>query len=142
MVSITATPTSETSVNRNTELGAKRKLDQLKRTETQLEQHISTHKAVAPQFVTPPAFVYSLPVDGQQFKVSGDASFDLSPIQSSPIKTLAKANLLHKAVMAPSAPTSSDLSAAQKTLLMAVEAKFEIRTSIKTELGGLIDTYV
>lgn len=114
---------------------------QLELSQTQIQRHIESHRAVTTQHSSPPNYQYQ-PLDGALYIVLGDVVFDTSAEPNNPQATLEKAQLIRMASMAPIDPSLQDRNASQQAMMMVTQAKGEINTVPAESLGRHIDVLV
>ena len=146
VLSLPTAPLSTSSTNspRDTETKSgnnSNERKQLELSQTQIQRHIESHRAVTTQHSSPPNYQYQ-PLDGALYIVSGDVVFDTSAEPNNPQATLKKAQLIRMASMAPIDPSLQDRNASQQAMMMVTQAKGEINTVSAESLGRHIDVLV
>lgn len=71
-------------------------------------------------------FSYQKGPDGQLYAVGGEVSIDTSAVAGNPEATLAKANIIRAAALAPADPSSQDRAVAASAAQMAAAARIDI----------------
>lgn len=95
----------------------------------EVRAHEAAHLSAAGQHARGGAtFTYEQGPDGRLYAVGGEVSIDTSPVSGDPEATLAKAEAIQRAALAPASPSSQDQSVAAHAGKMAVEARAEIQT--------------
>lgn len=146
VLSLPTAPLSTSSTNspRDTETKSgnnSNERKQLELSQTQIQRHIESHRAVTTQHSSPPNYQYQS-LDGALYIVSGDVVFDTSAESNNPQATLEKAQLIRMASMAPIDPSLQDRNASQQAMMMVTQAKGEINTVPAESLGQHIDVLV
>lgn len=107
----------------------------------EVRAHEAAHTAAGRGLIKGGAsFSYEKGPDGTLYAVGGEVSIDTSKVPDDPPATLAKANQIQAAALAPATPSNKDRSVAASASAMANEARGEIReqgseTTDSTETG-------
>ncbi len=88
--------------------------------------HERAHAAVGGAHAGSPTLTLKKGPDGQSYAVEGEVSIDLSPVAGDPEATLEKAEITHRAALAPAEPSAADRAIAAKAMKMAARARQEI----------------
>ena len=105
----------------------------LKARDAAVRAHEEAHIAAGGSVVKGGAsFTYLEGPDGRSYAVGGEVSVDTAPVPDNPSATIAKANAIRAAALAPADPSPQDLSVASEALLMAADAAFELAQSQPT----------
>jgi hypothetical protein len=72
------------------------------------------------------SFTYQEGPDGQSYAVGGEVSVDTAPVPGNPSATIAKADAIRAAALAPADPSGEDISVASQAAIMAADAAFEL----------------
>ena len=72
------------------------------------------------------SYTYEIGPDGQRYAVGGEVSIDTSPVPNDAQATLAKANRIQAAALAPAQPSNQDRAVASAAAAMAAEARAAI----------------
>lgn len=105
----------------------KRKVQELKKIDTNVKTHEAAHMSAGGGLVRGGAsYEYQSGPDGQRYAVAGEVSIDTSPVRGDPQATIAKAQRIRQAAMAPADPSSQDRSVAAQAGQMAAEASMEL----------------
>lgn len=113
----------------STELKAEElvQISKLKARDTQVHQHEQAHlSAAAGLDVSSASFTYERGPNGVNYAVAGDVRIDTSPGHT-PEETLARAELIRNAALAPADPSSVDRSVAARAQNMAQQAQLDIQ---------------
>ena len=79
------------------------------------------------------SFTYQRGPDGVQYAVGGEVGIDTSPVAGDPEATLAKAQRIRAAALAPAEPSAQDLRVAAQAAQLAVQARAEIGQQQRAE---------
>jgi hypothetical protein len=103
-----------------------RRVDELKVTDRKVRAHEAAHVAAGGSLVTSGAsFEYETGPDGQRYAVAGEVRIDTSEGRT-PEETLARAEQIRAAALAPADPSPQDRSVAAAAAQMAATARAEI----------------
>lgn len=101
-------------------------VSELKARDRVVRAHEMAHMAAGAGIVTQGAsFSYQTGPDGQRYAVGGEVGISTSPGRT-PEETLAKANQIRAAALAPADPSAQDLRVAAEAMQMAAEARQEL----------------
>jgi hypothetical protein len=125
--SATERPVRETQQASRLTPEEEKQLTELKQRDREVKAHELAHRAAAGRYVTGGSFTYQTGPDGQRYAIGGEVSVDTSSGQT-PEETLRKAELIRRAALAPSEPSSQDYRVAAEAAKMATEARAEIRS--------------
>lgn len=137
------TPASKTSETKEADVSEQktealeqrlRKIDQeqasivqeLESRDREVRAHEQAHAAVGGVNAGAPSYSFTTGPNGQRYAVSGEVSIDISKVSGNPQATLAKADKIAAAALAPANPSSQDRKVAAAAAQMAVEARSEI----------------
>ncbi len=122
-------------------------LSELKSRDMEVKAHEMAHLAAAGQYATSGAnYSYQTGPDGKQYAIGGDVGIDTSAVDGDPQATLAKAQQVFSAAMAPAQPSSQDFKVAQSAqnmmsqALSDIQAEQQQKTSGKDEAGNASET--
>ncbi|GHT86582.1 hypothetical protein AGMMS49960_14610 [Betaproteobacteria bacterium] len=103
-----------------------RRIDELKTTDRKVRTHEAAHMAAGGSLVTSGAsFEYETGPDGQRYAVAGEVGIDTSKGRT-PEETLARAQQIRAAALAPADPSGQDRAVAAAAAQMAAAAQAEI----------------
>jgi len=103
-----------------------RELRQLQTRDREVRAHEMAHVAAGAGLVTRGAsYTYQTGPDGQRYAIGGEVSIDTSPGRT-PEETLAKAERVRAAALAPADPSPQDRQVASQATRMAMDARMEI----------------
>jgi len=112
-------------------------LSELKSRDMEVKAHEMAHLAAAGQYATSGAnYSYQTGPDGKQYAIGGDVGIDTSAIEGNPQATLAKAQQIFSAAMAPAQPSSQDFKVAQSAQNMMSKALSEVQVERQKQTSG------
>lgn len=101
----------------------RRLIDELRKTDRAVRAHEQAHIAAAGGLaVSGATFGYQRGPDGQRYAVSGEVSIDVSPGRT-PQETMAKADSIRAAALAPADPSAQDRAVASQAAQMKLQAQ-------------------
>lgn len=113
-------------------------VSELKARDRVVRAHEMAHMAAGAGIVTRGAsFTFETGPDGQRYAVGGEVGINTSPGRT-PEETLAKADKIRAAALAPADPSSQDLRVAAEAAQMAVEARQELAATSGSPEGGRV----
>src|SRR5512143_1535278 len=105
-----------------------RELAELKARDQQVRAHEAAHLTAAGGLARGGAsYTYERGPDGVAYAVGGEVSIDTSPVPGNPAATLAKAQQIQAAALAPADPSSQDRSVAAAAAAMATQAQRDLQ---------------
>ena len=103
-----------------------RVIGELQTRDRAVHAHETAHMAAGAGLVTRSAsYTYQTGPDGQRYAVGGEVGIDVSPGRT-PQESLAKAERIRAAALAPADPSAQDLQVAASAAQMAMEARMEM----------------
>ncbi len=115
---------------------------QLKARDSAVRAHEQAHIAASGGLAEGgPSFVYQRGSDGKNYAIGGEVNIDVSPGRT-PQETIAKAQLVRAAALAPADPSPQDRSIAARATQMELQARAELlaqgsqQTARSRELNG------
>ncbi|MGC9386038.1 MAG: putative metalloprotease CJM1_0395 family protein [Hydrogenovibrio sp.] len=124
------TPADPSISEKAAQLEVERVVMQLKSRDMEVRAHEQAHVAAGGQYVTSGAsYAYQTGPDGKRYAVGGEVGIDTSPISGDPQATLAKAQQVRAAALAPAEPSSQDMRVAAQATQMAAQARAELAAS-------------
>jgi len=113
------------SLNLSAEASAE--VAKLKARDAAVRAHEEAHIAAGSGVVKGGAsYNYQEGPDGQSYAIGGEVAVDTAPIDGNPMATIAKANAIRAAALAPADPSPQDLSVAAQAVIMAADAAFDL----------------
>jgi len=110
-----------------------RELASLRRRDAEVHAHELAHKSVAGRYAGATRFSYTRGPDGVLYAVAGEVAIDISPVPGDPEATLAKAQQVARAALAPRDPSSTDRRIAAIAQRIAADAREEIASEAASE---------
>jgi hypothetical protein len=98
---------------------------EMKQTDAKVRAHELAHQAAGGQFASAPSYQFERGPDGGLYAVAGEVNIDTSPVPGDPEATIAKANQVRAAALAPADPSAQDRSVANAAAQMAAKASVE-----------------
>jgi len=118
----------------------KKEVQDLKKRDTEVRTHEQAHMAAAGSLAQGGAsFDYQSGPDGKRYAVGGEVSIDTSKVANDPAATLAKAQRIRRAALAPAEPSSTDRSVAASAASMEAEARKELAQESQEKLKTASD---
>lgn len=112
-------------------------VEKLKTRDREVRAHEQAHLSAAGGLATGGAhFQYVTGPDGARYATGGDVGIDTSEVSGNPQATLAKADAIRRAALAPAQPSGQDLSVASQASAMAAKARAELLKSQQTPNSG------
>lgn len=110
-------------------------VSKLQKVDQEVRQHEMAHMAAGAGMVTSGAsYTYTRGPDGRNYAVAGEVSIDTSPGRT-PEESIARAERIRAAALAPADPSPQDRSVAAEAAQMAAQARQELAAA-KQEEGG------
>ena len=102
-------------------------VDELKSRDREVKNHEQAHIAAGGSYVKGGAsYDYQTGPDGRQYAVGGSVNIDTSPVPDDPEATIAKAQVVIKAALAPAEPSGQDQKVASQARQMMSDARQEL----------------
>jgi len=106
----------------------------LKQRDTEVRRHEQAHIAAGGRYVQGGAhYEFTTGPDGRQYASGGEVSIDVSPART-PEATIAKAQVVRRAALAPAQPSGQDRQVAAAASQMETEARMEIAKERQEEM--------
>ncbi|KXJ56790.1 putative metalloprotease CJM1_0395 family protein [Neptuniibacter pectenicola] len=99
---------------------------ELAKRDREVKAHEQTHASIGGAYASAPSYTYERGPDGRMYAVEGEVKIDTSPIPNDPEATLEKAEIIQRAALSVSEPSSADRAAAADARAMAIEARAAI----------------
>lgn len=101
-------------------------ISELKQTDKKVRAHEAAHIAAGGQYVSGGAsYEYQTGPDGKRYAVGGEVQIDTSEVPNDPEATIAKMEVVRRAALAPSNPSSQDRAVAAAATRKMSEARLE-----------------
>lgn len=108
-------------------------VDKLKATDTKVRQHEQAHLAAAGGLATSgPTYTYQRGPNGVNYAVGGEVNIDTSP-GATPQETIAKAQRIQAAALAPADPSGQDRNVAARAGQLERDARAQLQQAYATE---------
>ncbi len=105
-------------------------VQQMQARDREVRAHEQAHLNAAAGLVTGgPHYTTEAGPDGQAYAVSGEVNIDTSAVSGDPEATIAKAEQIQAAAMAPAEPSSQDVAVAAQAAQMAAQARAELTSN-------------
>ncbi|MGK0495872.1 putative metalloprotease CJM1_0395 family protein, partial [Neptuniibacter pectenicola] len=85
---------------------------ELAKRDREVKAHEQTHASIGGAYASAPSYTYERGPDGRMYAVEGEVKIDTSPIPNDPEATLEKAEIIQRAALSVSEPSSADRAAA------------------------------
>lgn len=108
-------------------------IQQLSARDREVKAHEQTHAAIGGSYAGAPIFDYTSGPDGRLYATSGEVSIDTSAVEDDPQATLEKAQVIIRAALSVSDPSSADRQIAAQAKSLALRAMTELRESAPKE---------
>ena len=109
----------------------------LKTRDAQVRAHEAAHMAAGGSLIQGgPTFDYQQGPDGKAYAVGGEVSIDTSPVAGNPRATIAKAQQIQAAALAPADPSGQDESVASQAASMASAAAAQLAAAGMPKTGN------
>lgn len=114
-----------------------KQIDELKARDREVKTHEQAHIAAGGSYVKGGAtYDYQTGPDGKQYAVGGSVNIDTSPVDGDPEATIAKAQVVIKAALAPAEPSGQDQKVASAARQMMSEARKELTSQNNAEINA------
>lgn len=118
-----------------------KQIDELKARDREVKTHEQAHIAAGGSYVKGGAtYDYQTGPDGKQYAVGGSVNIDTSPVDGDPEATIAKAQVVIKAALAPAEPSGQDQKVASAARQMMNEARKELTSQNNEEINADTNT--
>ncbi|MBN1140945.1 MAG: hypothetical protein JXB25_03985 [Deltaproteobacteria bacterium] len=117
---------------------ARQKIQELANRDREVRTHEAAHAAVGGPYAGAPRYSYQQGPDGRRYAVGGEVDIDTAKIPGDPKQTLAKAETIRRAALAPANPSAADRAIAAKAVRMAAEARSEITAEQNQKLQEIL----
>ncbi|MCB1908018.1 MAG: catalase [Rhodocyclaceae bacterium] len=115
---------------------ARRELRELEARDREVRAHEAAHLAAAGGLALSAAsFSFQRGPDGKMYAVGGEVSIDISE-GGTPEETIARAERIRAAALAPAEPSAQDMHVAARAARMAAEARAALAAEVRDSYGG------
>lgn len=101
-------------------------LSELKVRDREVRNHERAHVVVGGQYAGAPTYTYTRGPNGQLYATGGEVPIDTAPVPGNPAATLAKAEQVRRAALAPKDPSAVDRRIAAEAASQASQARAEL----------------
>ncbi|PKO86765.1 MAG: hypothetical protein CVU18_13300 [Betaproteobacteria bacterium HGW-Betaproteobacteria-12] len=112
-----------------------RQVDALKQTDRKVRSHEQAHMAAGAGLVRGSSYAYQAGPDNKRYAVAGEVSIDTSPGRT-PEETIAKAQQIRAAALAPADPSTQDRRVAAAASQMEMQARQEMAQAADEQRTG------
>lgn len=134
-------PEKSSSSNKQLTEEEQKQIDELKARDREVKTHEQAHIAAGGSYVKGGAtYDYQTGPDGKQYAVGGSVNIDTSPVDGDPEATIAKAQVVIKAALAPAEPSGQDQKVASAARQMMSEARKELTSQNNAEINADTNT--
>lgn len=112
-----------------------RQVDALKQTDRKVRSHEQAHMAAGAGLVRGSGYAYQAGPDNKRYAVAGEVSIDTSPGRT-PEETIAKAQQIRAAALAPADPSTQDRRVAAAASQMEMQARQEMAQAADEQRSG------
>ncbi len=106
----------------------------------EVRAHEQAHASVGGRYAGAPSYTLQRGPDGRQYAVAGEVLIDTAPIPNDPEATLAKAQVIRRAALAPQTPSAQDRAVAAAASALEREARQQINEAARAELTARSET--
>jgi len=118
---------SSSAVTKELNIKEQARVNELQQRDTEVKAHEQAHLSAAGGIATSGAsFTYTKGPDGKRYATGGEVSIDTSAVAGDPAATLAKADAIKRAALAPASPSSQDQKVAASATTMSNKAQTEL----------------
>lgn len=111
-------------------------VQELQAVDTEVRAHEAAHLAAGGGVVTGGAdFTYTRGPDGRMYATGGEVPIDTGK-ESTPEQTIAKAQRIRSAALAPADPSPQDYKVAATAIMMEQQARLEMMRELQAQLQG------
>lgn len=108
---------------------------ELAQRDREVRSHEQAHQSVGGQYAGGMSLTFERGPDGKRYAVGGEVSIDISPVPGNPAATMAKAEQVRRAALAPAEPSAQDRSVAAAATQLKMDAQIELRQDRREELA-------
>lgn len=109
---------------------------ELKARDREVRAHEQAHARVGGSYASSPTYTFQDGPDGKRYAIGGEVQIDSAPIPGKPEATIQKLDIVIRAALAPSEPSSQDLKVAAQARENKIKAQAELRAQKQAELKG------
>ncbi|MDH5324554.1 MAG: putative metalloprotease CJM1_0395 family protein [Gammaproteobacteria bacterium] len=101
-------------------------LERLKTRDDEVRRHEAAHQAAGGNLTGAAQYTYTMGPDGKRYASGGEVSIDTGSVANDPQATVAKAQRVRRAALAPAAPSGQDRQVAAQAAQMEAEARAQL----------------
>lgn len=109
---------------------------ELKARDREVRAHEQAHARVGGSYASSPTYTFQDGPDGKRYAIGGEVQIDSAPIPGNPEASIRKLDIVIRAALAPSEPSSQDLKVAAQARENKLKAQAELRAQKQAELKG------
>lgn len=109
---------------------------ELKARDREVRAHEQAHARVGGSYASSPTYTFQDGPDGKRYAIGGEVQIDSAPIPGNPEASIRKLDIVIRAALAPSEPSSQDLKVAAQARENKIKAQAELRAQKQAELQG------
>jgi len=113
-----------------------REVQELRKRETEVRAHEAAHEAAAGPYGSGKSFEYTTGPDGKRYISGGEVKIDAAPVRDNPEATIRKMEVVLRAALAPSDPSSQDRQVARQAQQTRAKAQAELAKQRAAENGA------
>ncbi|MCK4872155.1 MAG: hypothetical protein KAS72_05485 [Phycisphaerales bacterium] len=117
-----------------------KELAKLQARDAQVRRHEQAHVAAGSGLTSGPHYAYTTGPDGRQYATSGRVRIDTASIPGDPDATIAKAQRIRAAALAPQDPSAADRSVAARASHMEAQARRELEGAGERSQRSAVET--
>lgn len=111
-------------------------VEELKARDREVRAHEQAHMAAAGgHALGGPSYSYQTGPDGKRYAIGGEVKIDTSPVRDDPRATIAKAQAIRAAALAPADPSGADRAVAAAASKMEADAQRELAEKSDPSMG-------
>ena len=120
-------PNRSEAVAENYTSEEQREITELAARDREVRAHEAAHANVGGVYAGSPSYSYARGPDGNNYAVGGEVSIDVNPVPGDPRATIAKAQSVRRAALAPADPSAQDRSVASAAVALEQAARQELQ---------------
>lgn len=105
----------------------RRQIEQLAARDREVRAHEQAHAAVGGQYAGAPQFTFKRGPDGLNYAVAGEVKISTGAVANDPEATIAKAQQIRRAALAPSEPSPQDRRVAAEAVQLELNARAQLQ---------------
>ena len=113
-----------------------REVAELAARDREVRAHEQAHANVGGRYAGAPSYQFERGPDGRSYAVAGQVSIDTSPVPNDPEATIAKAQIVRSAALAPAQPSAQDRAVAAQATALEIQARQELASQRAETITG------